>query len=45
MVLCQQIVEGQTVPGDDVVLRSRMVLLGMIQAMGTVFGLGVCFGD
>jgi len=39
MVLCQQIVEGQTAPGEDVVLRSRMVLLGMVQAMGTVFGL------
>lgn len=41
MVLCQQIVECQTAPGDDVVLRSRMVMLGMVQAMGTIFGLVV----
>lgn len=43
MVLAQQIVENEAYRNDDLtdsmVLRSRMVLFGLVQAMGTVFGL------
>jgi len=43
MVLCQQIVENQGFRDDettdDVLLRARMVFLGCVQALGTIFGL------
>ena len=49
MVLCQQIVENQGFRDDettdDVLLRARMVFLGCVQALGTIFGLGKSFGE
>lgn len=45
MVLCQQIIENQAFrddeTADEMVLRARMVFLGGVQALGTIFGLGI----